>query len=196
LIGMEHTSMPRRLTGSVAALLLLTLLTTMPATPCAAQTQTLSPPVVRGEEVIVTDTDGREHRGQLLDAGADGVLLAPAEDRQVFRWSEVAEVRHRQRDSPINGLLIGLGAGLVGGVVSRHALCSLPDSECEAIVDRAIVLPVIVGGAAIGALIDNIIHKEVVVYRADRRGVGSSATVSVTPSFGPRAGGLHVAWTF
>lgn len=162
------------------------------ATPCGAQT--LYPTVVRGEDVIVTDTDGREHKGQLLDAGADGVLLAPAQDRQVFRWSEVAEVRHRKRDSPMNGFLIGLGAGLVGAYASRHALCSSPDPECEAIVDRVIVLPVIVGGAAMGALLDNIIHKEVVVYRADRR--GGSAKLSVTPSVGPRAGGVHLSWTF
>lgn len=196
---MRHTSISRRITGSVAIILVLN---TVLVTPSAAQTrdaaapaERLFPTVVRGEDVIVTDTDGREHKGQLLEAGADGVLLAPAQDRQIFRWSEVAEVRHRKHDSPINGFLIGLGAGLLGAVVSRHALCSSPDPECEAIVDRAIVLPVIVGGAAMGALLDNIIHKEVVVYRGDRRG-GASAKVRVAPSVGPHAGGVHVSWSF
>jgi hypothetical protein len=59
-----------------------------------------------------------------------------------------------QRDSIWNGLLIGAGAGAVGGYVWARHLCGTNDSECFTISATAGVLGGVAIGAAVGAILD------------------------------------------
>ncbi len=65
-----------------------------------------------------------------------------------------AAVIKTQRDSIWNGLLIGAGAGAVGGYIWARQQCGTNDPECFAITATAGVLGGIGIGAAIGAILD------------------------------------------
>jgi len=61
----------------------------------------------------------------------------------------------QQRDSLVNGMLIGAGIGAVAGMlVAPPAFCGAHDTECATIVRVAIGLPAIAGGIGVGALVD------------------------------------------
>lgn len=119
-----------------------------------------------GDKVLVTDTQGREHRGKISDLssselvlGSDGTRLASADVHLVREW---------ERDSLKNGALIGMGsaAAFVGGAMA--AACA-GQADCAPSAGwTTFVVAFYAGvGAAIGMGIDALVPgKKRVVYRA------------------------------
>jgi len=119
-----------------------------------------------GDKIIVTDTQGREHEGKILDISPSALTL----DRDAghkLAGSDVQLVQERQRDSLKNGALIGLASGLAVGAVAA-ADCASGDCEFSPAAVFLIAGGVYGGiGAAIGTGIDALIPgKKRVVYRA------------------------------
>src|SRR5687768_16623083 len=88
------------------------------------------------QTVIVTDVAGRRTKGVVLDLNESFVTLRVGDrwaggERRRFDEGGVASIR--RTDSIWNGLLIGLGAGLVASEVWRRSECGPRgyDNECS-----------------------------------------------------------------
>jgi hypothetical protein len=97
-------------------------------------------------------------------------------------------LRAQPRDPDVDGVLIGTAIGAVGGfVVAPYLFCGhrFDDTECTTIVRLAIGVPVAIGGAVTGGLIDHFHDQGVVVWRRDA--AGRDVRVAVIPGPRPRA---------
>lgn len=147
-----------------------------------------------GETVYVTDTQGREREGTILELSALSLTL-DHHGAQKLAVTEVQLVQKRQRDSLVNGALIGLAIGAVVGA-GLVAASKCDPGECYAVPAADIFLGgVCVGaGVGIGLLADAAIPgKKRVVYRAP----GSPSThVLVVPFVTPRTRGVALSFSF
>jgi len=108
-------------------------------------------------------------------------LLRPALDGRVA-------LRAQPRDPDVDGVLIGTAIGAVGGfIVAPYLLCGhgFDDTECTLIVRLVVGVPVTIGGAVTGGLIDHFHTEGVVVWRRDV--AGRDVRVAVVPGTRPRA---------
>jgi hypothetical protein len=145
-----------------------------------------------GDKIVVTDTQGREHQGKLVELSASSLTL----DRVgKLAASDVRMVQERAHDSLKDGALIGLASGLTLGAIAA-ADCAGGDCEFSPAAVFAMVGGVYGGlGAAVGAGIDALIPgKKRVVYRAPDGTAGTRVTLA--PVVTPRAKGIAVSFTF
>ena len=149
-----------------------------------------------GDMVIVTDTEGRDVRGRITMLSPSSLTIDV--DGRPADWSEgrVRLIRHRQRDSVVNGALIGVGvgAGVGFGLGIGVAAAELYGGAASQDSDATVV--VILGaalGAATGLAIDAARRDDVVVFRA---GGATTASLRLMPLVTPRAQGIRVAVVF
>jgi hypothetical protein len=142
-----------------------------------------------GNRVYVTDTAGRTTAGTLTvvtDAAlevsvGDGVRRLPA--------AEVRRIQSRQTDSPVNGILIGAGAGAIPGIywlIVDPNECTGPCPEDYA---------AIAVGALLGGLIDRAVTRRVTVYESGAAG-SSPRHLLIGPLVGRRRSGVQLAFRF
>lgn len=145
----------------VLGLVMMAFATTAEAQEPVATFSELNSRLRIGDKVWVTDTQGREHHGRLAGL-QDASLTLDTASPTTFRVDEVREIRRQRRDSLVNGMLIGFGAGaLFGRFTDKGSKCG-SDPEC-------LLYPGTYGalGMGLGALADAIVPgREVVVYRA------------------------------
>jgi hypothetical protein len=145
-----------------------------------------------GDTVWVTDAQGREVKGKIVDL-APGAVTVKADASRTYGPADVNLIHERRPDSLKNGALIGLGVG--GGLTL--GLC-LAGSESEDAGWCALAAGIYGGaGAAIGVGIDALIPgKKIVAYRAPGPAGAPSARVSFAPVITPRAKGVAVSFSF
>lgn len=158
----ENLTMTRHLTCALAIFLLSGA--SLWAQQPAASLSDLSSRVQRGDHIEVTVRDGKIIKGR-YDVVADSSLRILSGGRtQDISGATITTIKKRRPDSNINGLLLGIAAGAGAGLVTAHAACSPNDSECTTIT-TSIFVPIFAGGGAgVGALIDQLIHKYHPVY--------------------------------
>jgi hypothetical protein len=150
-----------------------------------------------GQVIWVTDTTGREVRGQLERLSTDKLVLK-ATGVDTFTPHDVRRVRARDRDSLKNGTLIGLGVG--GAMGSAWCIGAIADDsgDIDAPVECAegfTVFPAL--GALIGLAVDAVIPGKMrVVYQASPRQADSRARLMVLPLFSSRVRGLGAVFAF
>jgi len=149
-----------------------------------------------GDMVVVTDAEGRDVRGRITVLSPSS--LAIDVDGRTSEWiqGDVRLIRHQQRDSLVNGTLIGLGvgAGVGFGLGIGVAATELYGGDTSEDSDGTVV--VILGaalGAATGLAIDAARRDDVVVFRA---GGAPTASLRLMPLVTPRAQGIRVAVVF
>ena len=142
-----------------------------------------------GDSVRVTDLQGREINGRILDLGPTALTLDRSGAIQADAIGLIAE--HAGR--PVGkGALWGLAAGAVFGAVA--VLASGEDEGGWYAVAAGYFGAIGAGtGAIVGALIPG---KTLVVYRAPAAGAGRSGRLSVAPIVTPRAKGAAVSFAF
>jgi hypothetical protein len=150
-----------------------------------------------GDTVYVTDAQGREIKGRIEAIGNDALTLKNVVSSwlgsgkvQVVAAADVREVRHGKRDSLVNGTLVGLGVGALGGML-------LGAEQNDFSSEEAAFGALVFGGlGAIGGLgVDYAIgHYRVLVYRAP--GASGSARLSIGPVITPRMKGVAVSLSF
>jgi hypothetical protein len=179
---------------SLGAALLLTPTVVLAQAPAATFAE--MPRVLEtGRTVVVTDSDGRRTKGRVAEITPSSLTLLVRdswgmERRQLFPESGVRAIN--RSDSIWNGLLIGLGAGIVASEVFVRQNCGPRghDDECAAIVTAIGVVTFVPGGATVGALIDKFTGNDL-LYRA-----GPRSTLSIAPIVGRATGGVAVSLRF
>jgi hypothetical protein len=111
-------------------------------------------------------------------------------EHEVFTSSLIRSINHT--DSVWNGLLIGLGAGIVGAELFVRGACGPrgSDDECAAIATGVGVVTFVPGGTIIGALIDKFTGNEL-IYRAPH-----GSALSLAPMVTRGAGGVSLTLRF
>lgn len=148
-----------------------------------------------GDTIIVTDPQGREHKGMVLQISPTALTLDSREGQKLTMSSDVQLVQDRPHDSLKNGALIGLACGVaLGGVAAAN--CAEEGCEFSPAATFAIAGGFYGGiGAAIGTGIDALIPgKKRVVYRASEG--KSAAQLMLTPVVTSRTKGIALSVLF
>lgn len=166
------------------------------AQPTAASFDALTDAVKPGQRVAVETADGQKTKGNVVEITERSITLLVrdkwgAAERRSFDKSTVTTIR--RADRLWNGLLIGLGAGMLATEVFVRQNCGPRgyDDECAAIAASVGVLTFVPGGAVIGALIDKSIGNEYVY----REGV-MRWSIRITPQLAPTRTGVSLSVTF
>ena len=144
-----------------------------------------------GDTVWVTDAQGREVKGEIVDLAPDSLTLKAGPARR-FGPADATLIRQRRHDPLWNGALIGfaVGGGLGLGMGNFSGSWDWGDAAVGAVIFGGI-------GAGIGVGIDALIPgKKIVAYRAPGPGGASSARLSVAPVVTPRTRGAAVSFAF
>ena len=71
-----------------------------------------------GDNVTVTETDGRTSSGRIIDLSPSSLDISVNGSVRQLSETDVSEIRQRRGDSLANGAITGTLAGLAAGVVS------------------------------------------------------------------------------
>jgi hypothetical protein len=155
--------------------------------------------VVRtGQKVAITDDQGREFNGRIATMAASGLTLVSHGAPIALPYAGIVRI-DRPQDTLAKGALIGLVAGAGLGIA---ALAADDYADCDPTVIFACSNPsaggyfaagAIMGGlgAAVGAGVDALIHRDRNIYRR-----GGGRHVLVSPALGPGVGAvtLSISW--
>ena len=119
-----------------------------------------------GDKIQVTDSMGKKTQGKFDGISGSSLRLIVDGTRQEFLEARISEITKRRPESRWDGVLIGLGIGLVAGTVNITSVCNNASERDDCFsVGWAIVLPIYAGaGAGSGALIDFAIKKHDTVF--------------------------------
>ena len=144
-----------------------------------------------GDTIWVTDAQGREVKGEIVDLAPDSLTLKAGPARR-FGPADATLIRQRRHDPLWNGALIGfaVGGGLGLGMGNFSGSWDWGDAATGAVIFGGI-------GAGIGVGFDALIPgKKQVVYRAPGPGAASHARLSIAPVVTRRSKGLAVSFAF
>jgi hypothetical protein len=141
---------------------------TLVVAPAAATFEELQRRATLGEVIYVVNLAGQETRGRVVMVSPGSLTLEADGARRQLAAADVGRIEQRRRDSIMNGVLIGAGAGGLAGYGLGKSMdspnCSGP-VECG---QGAMVGAV--GGAVWGAvggwLVDTLIRKRETIYLA------------------------------
>ena len=180
-------------TNWTGSLVLAGLLPTAAAAQPPGDGDAMDRQVKSGQQVVVTELGGHRLKGRVtgVDPSTLTLLVEEGFDERSVTLTPSSIEAIRKSDSLLNGFLIGLGAGLVGGEVWIYSMCGPRgyDAECRSIATPIGWAAFGGGGAAIGAVIDRFSTK--LLYSAP-----GSASLHVQPLLGSQAQGLRVSVTF
>jgi hypothetical protein len=155
--------------------------------------------VREGQQVRVTDDQGREWRGRISALAADRLTIITRDRKQAdVSYGSILRI-DRPHDSLANGALIGFTAGAVLGLLG---VITEEGAECEPsgfftcgdpTAAAYVVIPAILGGlgAGVGVGIDALVRRDPQLYRR-----GSAARVTLVPALGhgQRSLALTLRW--
>ena len=160
------------------ALVVLALLSAVPAVPSLAQTT--RPAVATGTKVSVVDDRGTRTEGRVQEISDRSLRLAIGKAMTDIPLDQIVRIERPDtvRNGALTGLAIGLGLGLIA---------TATDPEGGAIaVTRTLGNGLICAG--LGALIDAAFDRRKTLYER-----GSSAQTTLAPVVGRHSGGLAVS---
>lgn len=157
------------------------------AQPLVSSIEELKVLAATGSPVTVTDTNGLKVTGSIAEASATMLSVQTSRGVRQFDAVDVRAVSVRKEDSLKNGLLIG--AATAGGLTSLLFL----DNECHNDSACFVAVGTYAGvGALVGAGIDALIRRSVVVYRSPER----PRVLTVAPIIGDGRRGVHLRFEF
>jgi len=168
-----------------------------------------------GDTVYVTDAQGRETKGRILELRPSSLVL-DAGQPQAFSADQVRAIKKpgglSVRKAALWGALTGVAAGVVLVAVDHLGGGSVPQPPCPPASEPTCMLPPppasaasdwyhIPADAALGAGLGTLVGylfpgKQQVVYRAPGATGASSARFSLAPLITPRHNGVAVSFSF
>jgi len=168
-----------------------------------------------GDTVYVTDAQGRETKGRILELRPSSLVL-DAGQPQAFSADQVRAIKkpggRSVRKAALWGALTGVAAGVVLVAVDHPGGGSWPAPPCPPASEPMCMLPPpprsaasdwypIPAGAALGAGLGTLVGylfpgKQQVVYRAPEPAGAGHARLSIAPVVTPRAKGVAVSFAF
>jgi hypothetical protein len=149
-----------------------------------------------GDKVQVIDRMGRRIDGDFGHISGAALQLFVHKTPMEFLETEIREVRKRRPESRWNGVLIGMGVGLIAGFVTVTSSCAGASEHDDCVhVGMIIDLPIFAAaGAGAGALIDSTLKKkhDTVFAPAVLRG----HRFLRSPVFGDQLKGLRLSVSF
>ena len=143
----------------------------------------------QGDRVTVTDSDGQETKGRIVDLSPSTLSLETAGRRRDLTGGDVSVIERRYHDSLGNGALIGFVSGVV-------FIATLVVAECADCATNPEVMPwyALFGaaGAGIGVGFDALHQGSRVIYR----GVPSDRRLAVSPVVSRERQGVSVSLGF
>ena len=141
----------------------------------------------QGDAVIVTDSDGQVLRGQIVDLSSSTLSLETGGLRRDLDGGDISVIRHRERDSLMNGAAIGFASGvaIIVGLVARTGELSAADFVYASSLFGA-------AGAGIGAGLDALHEESRVIYRT----APSNRRLAVSPVVSRERQGVSVSLGF
>jgi len=162
-------------------------------TGTAPSFESLQAQLKAGERIEITQVSGKKITAR-LDSISGSVLTARAgRSTLAFQEGDIAQIRHRKPERWWDGMLIGMGVGAASGFISAQSMCR-NDPECAAIVTAVFVPTFTGGGAAIGAIIDSLHHRNETVY--ERNGGSALHRLNVAPVAGKSTAGIRLSFSF
>ena len=151
-----------------------------------------------GETIRITEASGRTTRGRLGKLSTSSLeLLVPNSGRdvvapQVLSEGNVRSIEVERRDSLLNGTLIGLAVGGLGGLLGGAANCG--NYSCQAGPVAAAFGALFGGiGAGVGALTDLAKSQRTTIYESVRQ---RSSAARVSPFVSNKAAGVRLSVRF
>ena len=141
----------------------------------------------QGDRITVTDRDGQELRGRIVDLSSSTLSLQTGGLRHDLAGGDISVIRRRERDSLKNGAAIGFASG-VAVLVGLFA----PDGDLPPA--GFMILGSLFGaaGAGIGAGLDALHEQSRVVYRT----APSNRRLAISPVVSPERQGVAVSLGF
>ncbi len=117
----------------------------------------------QGDRITVTDGDGRELRGQIVDLSSSTLTLQTGGLRRDLDGGDISVIRRRERDSLKNGAAIGFasGAAFIVGLIAHTG--ELHHAHAGFVLFYSSLFGA--AGAGIGAGLDALHEESQVVYR-------------------------------
>lgn len=114
---------PLTLTILRQAIALIVMCVTSVTAAAARQEDDIPTRVKQGQKVSVTDAQGREFEGRVLDVSADSLTLEMGRGRSDVRRAEILRIDHVDdlKNGAVTGALVGAGLLAVDVLVSREA---------------------------------------------------------------------------
>ena len=144
----------------------------------------------QGDRVTVTDSDGQELQGRIVDLSSSTLSLQAGALRRDLNRDDVSVVQHRERDSLTNGAAFGFASGVVFALI----LVVGESGGSYAADPAAVPWYALFGaaGASIGAGLDSLHQGSRVIYSA----APSNRRLAVSPRLSRDGGVLSVSLGF
>ena len=145
--------------------------------------------VKTGDTLTVTDSDGRELRGEVATLSVTSLDMIINGQSRALQESQVLTIRLKRADTLANGAKIGFGIGLAFGVIGGLAI----SDEFGLGAIPLLALPYGALGAGIGVGVDALSVSTNVIFSQPS---GRTVTLKVAPIVGSHATGVRVALGF
>jgi hypothetical protein len=147
----------------------------------------------RGEAIEITDAQGNTFKAGFEAISATSLVARVEGASREFNESDIRELRYLKPDSLKSGMLIGLGAGALVGLVALRSACST-DWECAVHGGLAFV-PIFAGsGLGVGALADASIRKKETIFL--RPGAPGRTGLNIAPVLSRKRAGVRMSFVF
>jgi hypothetical protein len=124
----------------------------------------------KDDRIHVIVRSGSSVKGRFDSVVGSSVRIRSGGRTQDISGDSITEIKKQRPDSNLNGLLIGLAAGAGAGLVATSVSCGSNDPECSAIATVVFVPIFAGGGAGVGVLIDQLLHKYDPIYVSQTNG--------------------------
>ena len=144
--------------------------------------------VAPGDRIVIVDAAGAETKGRISKLDGSTLSIKSGGGERRFGEEDLVVIRQRNRDSVLNGVLIGAAVGAGLGLISELS-CAAMDEDCP--YNGLVTIGGAMWGTFAGATVDLLHRTQRDVFR--RAPGPASKSLTVSPLVAHRGAGAQVA---